>query len=113
MGYAAHAPATPEETRLARAMPHRHTHRGPFGPEPVPDTLLYELRDHARTEGADLRIIDEPEQLRLLADFVHAAEDVPTRGSAPRRRDLPVRRHGRGARRGMPSPPGRHAARRP
>ncbi|MFI6010146.1 hypothetical protein ACIBAG_15235 [Streptomyces sp. NPDC051243] len=75
VGYAAHAPATPEETRLARAMPRRHTHRGPFGPEPVPDTLRYELRDHARTEGADLRIIDEPEQLRLLADFVRAAED--------------------------------------
>ncbi|MDF3142992.1 MULTISPECIES: hypothetical protein [unclassified Streptomyces] len=75
VGYAAHAPATPEETLLAHAMPHRHTHRGPFGAEPVPDTFLDELRDHARAEGTDLRIIDEPEKLRLLADLVRAAED--------------------------------------
>ncbi len=43
VGHAAHAPATPEETRLARAMPRRHTHRGPFGPEPVSDTLWAEV----------------------------------------------------------------------
>ncbi|SDN47423.1 hypothetical protein SAMN04487981_105177 [Streptomyces sp. cf386] len=76
VGHAAHAPATPEEALLALAMPHPHTHRGPFGPEPVPDTLLDELCDHARAEDADLRIIDEPEKLRLLADLVRTAEDV-------------------------------------
>ena len=76
VGYAAHAPATPEEALLARAMPHRHTHRGPFGPDPVPDALLDELSAQARTEGAVLQVIDEPEKLRLLADLVRTAEDL-------------------------------------
>ncbi|MEV0173598.1 hypothetical protein AB0I00_21075 [Streptomyces sp. NPDC050803] len=76
VGYAAHAPATADEARLARAIPLRHTHRGPFGTEPLPDTLLAELRDHARAEGADLQIIDEPEGLDHLAELVRAAENV-------------------------------------
>ncbi|SEE71800.1 hypothetical protein [Streptomyces sp. KS_5] len=76
VGYGVHAPATPEEALLARAMPHRHTHRGPFGPDLVPDTLLDELCDHARVEGAELRIIDESEKLRLLVDLVRTAEDL-------------------------------------
>ncbi|KUO17698.1 Acg family FMN-binding oxidoreductase [Streptomyces dysideae] len=74
VGYAAHAPATPDETALAGAITLRHTHRGPFGPEPVPDALLDELYDHARAEGADLQIIDEPGKLRLLTDLVRTAE---------------------------------------
>ncbi|MGC9543511.1 hypothetical protein [Streptomyces sp. UG1] len=76
VAYAAHAPATPEETVMAGAMPHRHTHRGPFGPDPVPDTLLDELHEHVRAEGAELLVIDEPEKLRLLADLVRTAEDL-------------------------------------
>ncbi|WP_155056030.1 Acg family FMN-binding oxidoreductase [Streptomyces blattellae] len=76
VGYAAHAPATPDETLMARAMPHRHTHRGPFGPDPVPDTFLDDLREHARAEGAVLQVIDAPEKLRLLADLVRTAEEL-------------------------------------
>ncbi|GAA3816368.1 Acg family FMN-binding oxidoreductase [Streptomyces phyllanthi] len=76
VGYAAYAPATPDETLMARAIPHRHTHRGPFGPDPVPDTLIDDLRDHARAEGAFLQVIDEPEKLGLLADLVRTAEDL-------------------------------------
>ncbi|MCZ4602736.1 hypothetical protein O3S80_02905 [Streptomyces sp. Lzd4kr] len=76
VGYAAHAPAEPDETLLARAMTRRHTHRGPFEPEPVPDTLLDELSAHAGAEGAVLQVVDEPEQLRLLADLVRTAENL-------------------------------------
>jgi hypothetical protein len=76
VGYAAYAPATPDEALMARAMPRRHTHRGPFGPDPVPDTLVDDLHDHARAEGAVLQVIDEPEKLRLLADLVRIAEDL-------------------------------------
>ncbi|MGW5470038.1 Acg family FMN-binding oxidoreductase [Streptomyces chartreusis] len=76
VGYAAHAPAEPEETLLARAMTGRYTHRGPFESEPVPDTLFDELSEHARVEGATLQVVDEPEQLRLLADLVRTAEDL-------------------------------------
>ncbi|MDW4908630.1 hypothetical protein RB628_25650 [Streptomyces sp. ADMS] len=76
VGYAAHVPATPDEALMARAMPRRRTHRGPFGPDPVPDTLLDELRDHARAEGAVLQVVDEPEKLRLVTDLVRIAENA-------------------------------------
>ncbi|WP_405876491.1 hypothetical protein [Streptomyces sp. NBC_00005] len=33
VGFAAHAPSTPDETLMARAIAHRHIHRRPFGPE--------------------------------------------------------------------------------
>jgi hypothetical protein len=76
VGFAAHVPATYDEALMAGAMAHRHTHRGPFGPEPVPEELLDDLREHARAEGAVLQVIDDQEQLDLLADLVRTAEDV-------------------------------------
>lgn len=76
VGFAAHAPATFDEALMAGAMAHRHTHRGPFGAEPVPEELLGELREHARAEGAVLQIVDDPDQLDRLADLVRTAEDA-------------------------------------
>ncbi|MDN3027824.1 hypothetical protein [Streptomyces sp. S.PB5] len=76
VGYAEHLPADPEEALLARAMPHRHTHRGHFGPDPVPAPLLDELREQALTEGAVLQVVDEPENLRLLTHLVRTAEAI-------------------------------------
>nr|WBO76072.1 hypothetical protein SBE_006824 [Streptomyces sp. SBE_14.2] len=75
--YAAYAPATPAETRLIRAIPHRHTHRGPFGPEHVeiPQPFLDELCEQARAEGADLQLIDDSARLDLLAHLVRAGEE--------------------------------------
>ncbi|MFE1841051.1 hypothetical protein [Streptomyces sviceus] len=35
VGFGAHAATTGDEDLLVRAMPQRHTHRGPLGPEPV------------------------------------------------------------------------------
>ncbi|MGI5452074.1 Acg family FMN-binding oxidoreductase [Streptomyces sp. CA-249302] len=76
VGYAAHAPSTPEEALLAGAMIHWHTHRGQFGAEPVAQSTLDELYEQARVEGADLQVVDAPEQLQLLAELVRTAEDT-------------------------------------
>ncbi|MEU6144513.1 hypothetical protein ABZ848_29695 [Streptomyces sp. NPDC047081] len=76
VGFTTHSPCTPEETLLAGAMIHRHTHRGRFGAEPVAQPLLDELHEQARVEGATLQVIDDPEQLELLADLVRTAEDT-------------------------------------
>ncbi|MFF7527415.1 Acg family FMN-binding oxidoreductase [Streptomyces pseudovenezuelae] len=76
VGFAAHLPSAPEEELLARAMPHRHTHRGRFGAESVADTLLAELHEQARAEGATLQIVDDPDQLALVAELVRTAEDA-------------------------------------
>ncbi|WP_406258227.1 hypothetical protein OIA45_00570 [Streptomyces chartreusis] len=103
VGYAVHAPATPDETLLARAMARRHTRRGPFESEPVPDTLLDELSGLARGEGAVLQVVDEPEQLGLLADLVRTAEDLHR--SDPRRAAEIIRSVGPG---GVPVEACRH-----
>jgi nitroreductase len=48
------APITADERKLLHAVPHRHTHRGPFEPDPLPADLFARLRDDARAEGATL-----------------------------------------------------------
>jgi hypothetical protein len=52
------APMTPDERKLLHAVPHRHTHRGPFEPGPLPAGLLTRLQDDATAEGATLIVID-------------------------------------------------------
>ncbi|MGC0343168.1 Acg family FMN-binding oxidoreductase [Streptomyces sp. SLBN-8D4] len=74
VAFGAHAAPTDDEETLARALPLRHTHRGPFGPEPVTEALLADLRDRARSEGAILQVLDVPEKVELLARTVDTAE---------------------------------------
>ncbi|MEI5525594.1 hypothetical protein WB401_13620 [Streptomyces brasiliscabiei] len=76
VAFGAHLPESREVRLMERAMTYRHTHRGPFGPEPVPWTLIEELRAHARAEGAVLHTVDNPEKLRMLAKSVRAAEST-------------------------------------
>ncbi|MEU1273708.1 hypothetical protein [Streptomyces sp. NPDC005799] len=76
VGFGAHTPVTDEEELLAGAMFHRHTHRGPFGPEPVSEELLDALREQARAEGALLQVIDSSEKLDALTDLVRTAEEA-------------------------------------
>jgi hypothetical protein len=52
------APITPAERKMLEAAPHRHTHRGPFEPAPLPAGLLTSLQQDATTEGATLAVID-------------------------------------------------------
>lgn len=61
------APMTPDERKLLQAVPHRHTHRGPFEPGPLPAGLLARLRDDVRAEGATLAVIDTEAALQKLA----------------------------------------------
>jgi hypothetical protein len=51
-------PLTDTERRMLEAIPHRHTHRGPFADEPLPDGLLAALQHDARAEGATLALVE-------------------------------------------------------
>ncbi len=66
-------PMTALEQRMLRAVPHRHTHRGPFEPDPLPAGLLPRLRDHAAAEGATLTVVaagsGQRELAAILADW--------------------------------------------
>jgi nitroreductase family protein len=51
------ARVTAQEWELLAAVPHRHTHRGPFAAEPLPAGLLAALRRDAVTEDATLILL--------------------------------------------------------
>ncbi|MFI8536563.1 Acg family FMN-binding oxidoreductase [Streptomyces aquilus] len=76
VAWGAHAVATTRAKEMERALSRRHTHRGLFAPTPVSWSLMEELRDQARAEGALLHTVDNPEKLRMLAQWVRAAESV-------------------------------------
>jgi nitroreductase len=66
-------PATAEERQMLAALPHRHTHRGPFRPGPLPAGLLPRLQHDALIEGATLALITDPVMYQKLATLVAAA----------------------------------------
>jgi hypothetical protein len=66
-------PMSPTERAMLAALPHRHTHRGPFGPGPLPDGLLVRLQHDAVAEGATLAIIEPGLAYQRLADIVGTA----------------------------------------
>jgi hypothetical protein len=51
------APANGLERLMLDAVPHRHTHRGPFAPGPLPPGLLAGLQHDALAEGATLVLV--------------------------------------------------------
>lgn len=59
------APLSPGEWDMLAAVPHRHTHRGPFSPEPIPAGLLPRLQHDAIAEGATLVLVDGRARGRL------------------------------------------------
>src|SRR6516162_7719109 len=73
------APMTARERQMIEAVPHRHTHRGPFDPGPLPAGLFAGLQHDAVAEGATLAPVDTGLAYRQLADIV---------GAAGRRQDL-------------------------
>jgi hypothetical protein len=75
VGIGAAAPMTGEERRMLEAVPHRHTHRGPFEPGPLPAGLLAGLQDDALAEGATLVLVEGDTAYRQLADLVATAAD--------------------------------------
>jgi len=72
-------PMTAKERQMLEAVPHRHTHRGPFDPGPLPAGLLAGLQHDAFAEGATLAPVDPGIAYQQLADIV---------GAAGRRQDL-------------------------
>ena len=64
------------ERRMLAAVPHRHTHRGPFIAEPLPPGLLAGLQNDALTEGATLALVGDglpADRLARLAAAAHRA----------------------------------------
>jgi hypothetical protein len=62
------APMTVDDRKMLAAVPHRHTHRGPFEAGPLPAGLLARLHDDARAEGATLAEIEPgPDRQQLMA----------------------------------------------
>jgi len=68
------APITGPELLMLEALPHRHTHRGPFADEPLPDKLLAGLQHDALVEGATLALVESADAYRHLADLAKVAE---------------------------------------
>jgi hypothetical protein len=66
-------PMTGSERQLLEALPHRHTHRGPFTAEPLPDGLLAGLQHDAVAEGATLALAGGGRGYERLTDIVTAA----------------------------------------
>ena len=58
------------------AMTQRHTHRGPFRPDPLPDDIAAELVAVAQQEGATLQLITGDEGRAVIADAVAEADRV-------------------------------------
>ncbi len=67
------APVTGQESELMAALPHRHTHRGPFAPGDVSARLMAALRQDAVAERADLIVVERRGKIRELACLVLAA----------------------------------------
>jgi nitroreductase len=66
-------PITARERQLLEALPHRHTHRGPWDPGPLPTGLLAALQHDALAEGAQLALVDRALAYQKLADLADAA----------------------------------------
>ncbi len=66
-------PMDPAERQMLDALPHRHTVRGPFSGEPLPDGLVAELRRDATAEGASLVLADRGRAYERLADILGSA----------------------------------------
>jgi hypothetical protein len=70
--FGAAEPMTGRERQLLAALPHRHTHRGPFAPGPLPAGLVAGLQHDALAEGAALVLVDRPLAYQQLAGILSA-----------------------------------------
>jgi nitroreductase len=66
------SPVNPAERKMLDAIPHRHTHRGPFDCVPLPAGLLAELQADAIAEGATLAVVDTERAGSRLAKILAA-----------------------------------------
>ena len=97
-------PMTDLERLMLGALSHRHTHRGPFEPEPLPRGLLIGLQHDAVAEHATLALIDRPLAYGQLASIVaRAARSLDTETAARADARQWVRRPDSQARDGVPA----------
>jgi hypothetical protein len=73
VGFGSPRPMDSSERQLLAAVPHRHTHRGPFSPEPLAAGLLASLVQDASAEGATLSLLDRDRGYEQLADIIDAS----------------------------------------
>jgi nitroreductase len=66
-------PMTARERQLLAALPHRHTHRGPWEPGPLPAGLAAAIQHDVLAEGAELVIVGRTLSYHKLADIMIAA----------------------------------------
>ncbi len=64
----------PADTALVNAIPHRHTHRGPFEPGGLHRDSLVVLQEAARLEGATLHLVEHPGVRASLATVLAHAD---------------------------------------
>jgi hypothetical protein len=77
-------PMTAAEREMVKALPHRHTHRGAFGPGPLPAGLLAGLQHDALAEGATLAVVPPGLAYERLSDVARAVSDRLRRGAVAR-----------------------------
>jgi hypothetical protein len=66
--------ATPEDERLFRALPRRHTSRLVFTNDPIPVPVLGTLRDVSVVEGAEMQDFTDLAEKRGIAELVAEAD---------------------------------------
>lgn len=77
-------PPSPEEERLYRAIPQRHSHRRPFGPDQVPGHVRQRLVEAAQAEGAWLVQLIGGTPLTALSALARTADQLLMRNPAYR-----------------------------
>src|SRR5262249_57399555 len=80
---------TARERQMLAALPHRHTHRGPFAPGPLPSGLVPGLQHDALAEGAELVLVERAiayQKLAGIADAAHRRQDLDPVAPAQLRR---------------------------
>lgn len=82
LSWRSRAPAVRYEQLLADQVTRRRTHRGGFGPTPLPAGLLDALRRGASRDGAELRVASNDASRETLALMVEMAELAQRRDSA-------------------------------
>jgi len=104
VGVGGHAAPTRAEADMIAAVPHRHTHRGPFTPGEVPTRLLATLATDALAEGCTLLLISDQAVVARLDGLVRRAA-AEQRGNAEITAELDrwVRPVGSEARDGVPA----------
>jgi len=87
-------PMTAAGREMFRALPHRHTHRGAFGPGPLPAGLVAGLQHDALAEGATLAIVAPGLAYGRLSDIASAV-GVPAHAFPATSRAARLRPRGR------------------